>query len=138
MEAASPAPHDCGRSFRFLVLPVARPLAFCLTFAWSASSLVLSGLPTLWSPWCRPHRQLPRSAMLPSSSVLLRGRTAQSSSCTNQVRRGPRTLRPSSLTARASWTWRVGSRTTPGRWPIVVTCAKGADRGELKTAFQVG
>jgi hypothetical protein len=31
MEAASPAPHDCGRSFRFLVLPVARPLAFCLT-----------------------------------------------------------------------------------------------------------
>ena len=31
MEAASPAPHDCGRSFRFLVLPVTRPLAFCLT-----------------------------------------------------------------------------------------------------------
>jgi hypothetical protein len=39
---------------------------------------------------------------------------------------------------RASWTWRVGSKTTPGRWPIVVTCEKGADHGELRTAFQVG
>lgn len=39
---------------------------------------------------------------------------------------------------RVTWTWRVGSNTTPGRWPIVVTCKKGADHGELRTVFQVG
>jgi hypothetical protein len=43
-----------------------------------------------------------------------------------------------SASGRVSWTWRVGSNTTPGRWPIVVTCDKGADHGELRTAFQVG
>jgi len=39
---------------------------------------------------------------------------------------------------RVSWTWRVGSNTTPGRWPIVVICEKGLDRGELRTSFEVG
>jgi hypothetical protein len=39
---------------------------------------------------------------------------------------------------RVSWTWRVGSNTTSGRWPIVVTCKKGLDHGELRTAFEVG
>jgi hypothetical protein len=24
-----------------------------------------------------------------------------------------------------SWTWLVGTRTTPGRWPVTVTCSKG-------------
>jgi hypothetical protein len=38
---------------------------------------------------------------------------------------------------RVSWTWRVGSNTTPGRWPIVVTCEKGNDHGELRTSFEV-
>lgn len=39
---------------------------------------------------------------------------------------------------RVSWTWRVGSNTTPGRWPIRVTCEKSTDHGELRTSFQVG
>ena len=39
---------------------------------------------------------------------------------------------------RVTWTWRVGSNTIPGRWPIMVTCEEGMDRGELRTAFQVG
>jgi hypothetical protein len=43
-----------------------------------------------------------------------------------------------SSSGRVSWTWRVGSNTTPGRWPIVVTCEKGDDHGELRTSFQVG
>lgn len=43
-----------------------------------------------------------------------------------------------SNSGRVSWTWRVGSNTTPGRWPIVVTCEKGTDHGELRTAFEVG
>jgi len=29
-----------------------------------------------------------------------------------------------SSSGRVSWTWRVGSNTTPGRWPIIVTCEK--------------
>src|SRR5438552_2708517 len=36
-----------------------------------------------------------------------------------------------------SWTWRVGSNTTPGQWPITVTCSAGGVEGTLKTAFVV-
>jgi hypothetical protein len=35
---------------------------------------------------------------------------------------------------RVSWTWLVGTRTTPGRWPIVVRCASA---GTLRTSFRV-
>jgi hypothetical protein len=36
--------------------------------------------------------------------------------------------------SRISWTWRVGTRTTPGRWPIVVSCGRA---GSLRTSFLV-
>jgi len=35
---------------------------------------------------------------------------------------------------RISWTWKVGTRTTPGRWPIVVSCGAA---GTLRTSFRV-
>jgi hypothetical protein len=35
---------------------------------------------------------------------------------------------------RISWTWKVGTRTTPGRWPIVVSCGSA---GSLRTSFVV-
>jgi hypothetical protein len=35
---------------------------------------------------------------------------------------------------RVSWTWKVGTRTTPGRWPIVVTCGSA---GTLRTSITV-
>ena len=38
---------------------------------------------------------------------------------------------------RVAWRWRVGSNTTPGRWPIIVRCEKGGDSGELRTSFEV-
>ncbi len=38
---------------------------------------------------------------------------------------------------RVTWTWRVGTRTTPGRWPIIVTCSAGGRQGTLETAFVV-
>lgn len=38
---------------------------------------------------------------------------------------------------RIGWRWRVGSNTTPGRWPIVVTCQKDGDAGELRTNLEV-
>lgn len=28
-----------------------------------------------------------------------------------------------------SWTWKVGTRTTPGSWPVTVTCSLGASSG---------
>ena len=58
-------------------------------------------------------------------------------------------------TAPGQWTYRVvakgrrpgsprgpvspqpGENTTPGKWPIIVSCSKDSDRGELKTAFEV-
>jgi hypothetical protein len=35
---------------------------------------------------------------------------------------------------RISWTWKVGTRTTPGRWPIIVSCGRA---GTLRTSFVV-
>jgi hypothetical protein len=35
---------------------------------------------------------------------------------------------------RITWTWTVGTNTTPGRWPIVVSCARG---GSIQTSFVV-
>ena len=35
---------------------------------------------------------------------------------------------------RISWTWKVGTRTTPGRWPILVSCGSV---GVLRTSFVV-
>jgi hypothetical protein len=36
--------------------------------------------------------------------------------------------------ARISWSWKVGTRTTPGRWPIIVSCGSS---GSLRTSFVV-
>jgi hypothetical protein len=35
---------------------------------------------------------------------------------------------------RIAWTWKVGTRTTPGRWPIVISCGRA---GTLRTSFVV-
>jgi len=37
-----------------------------------------------------------------------------------------------SIAGRVRWTWKVGTRTTPGRWPIVVSCGSA---GTLRTSF---
>jgi hypothetical protein len=39
-----------------------------------------------------------------------------------------------SVNRRVSWTWNVGTRTTPGRWGIVVSCGNA---GTLYTSFVV-
>jgi len=36
-----------------------------------------------------------------------------------------------------TWTWRVGAQTTPGTWPIFVTCLSGVSQGTLQTSFTV-
>jgi hypothetical protein len=37
------------------------------------------------------------------------------------------------ISGRVSWTWKVGTRTTPGRWPIRVSCGVA---GVLRTSFR--
>lgn len=39
-----------------------------------------------------------------------------------------------SVAGRVSWTWKVGTNTTPGRWPITVSCGAA---GTLRTSFVV-
>lgn len=36
-----------------------------------------------------------------------------------------------------TWTWRVGTRTTPGRWPIIISCSVGSRESTLETSFVV-
>jgi hypothetical protein len=46
--------------------------------------------------------------------------------------KGLRPKRPKG--GRVTWRWRVGTNTTPGRWPIAVDCGKA---GKLRTTFVV-
>jgi len=84
------------------------------------------------------------SPAAPSSDATLEIQTAPGASCsiTVQYKSGP--SRAQGLVpkvadgkGRVGWLWRVGSNTTPGKWPIIVSCRKGEERGELKTAFEV-
>ena len=47
---------------------------------------------------------------------------------------GPRTADSSGV---ASWTWKVGGRTTPGSWPVTVTCSEGAGSASVVEYLQV-
>src|SRR5712692_6482832 len=139
MEASHPAPRRSGRRSRFIVLPVAHLLALGLTVCLVGLQLgparaadLLITLISVTSP------------AAPFSDATLTISTTPGSNCSIVVRykSGPsraKGLIPkvASSSGRVSWTWRVGSNTTPGRWPIVVTCDRGMDRGELRTAFEV-
>jgi hypothetical protein len=63
---------------------------------------------------------------------------ARSCSITVHYKSGP--SRAQGLTSRrpvrgvVSWTWKVGTNTTPGRWPITVSCGSA---GSLRTSFVV-
>lgn len=40
-------------------------------------------------------------------------------------------------TGGASWTWKVGGRTSAGSWPVTVTCSKGGQSGSVVGYLQV-
>src|SRR6266571_3238751 len=140
MEPAGPAPYRLQTTSRFTVFVVARLLALSLTVyvlglqlgpARAADLLVT--LISVTSP------------AAPFSDATLTVSTTPGANCSIVVhyKSGPsraKGLVPkvASSSGRVSWTWRVGSNTTPGRWPIVVTCEKGTDRSELRTSFEVG
>jgi hypothetical protein len=46
----------------------------------------------------------------------------------------PKTAGPAGT---VSWTWQVGGSTTPGEWPISVSCSSGGRRWEQQTSFRV-
>lgn len=63
---------------------------------------------------------------------------ARSCSVTVLYKSGPSAAqglyRKSPRAGKISWTWMVGTRTTSGRWPIVVSCGSA---GSLRTSFVV-
>jgi hypothetical protein len=95
-----------------------------------------------------PARTGPPVAAPPSSSAAAADRarnvatasaqTAPSANCSIEVeyKSGPSTARgldpkAASVTGTVAWSWIVGSRTTPGSWPVTVSCSRG---GQTDTA----
>lgn len=84
------------------------------------------------------------SPVAPGDDATLTLQTAAAARCTIMVRYKSGPSRAKGLVAkradregRVSWTWRVGTRTTPGTWPVTVTCAAGEQEGTLKAALVV-
>jgi len=84
------------------------------------------------------------SPVRPGGDAALTIQTVPNATCTITVRykSGPSTAKglvpkTSDSQGRASWTWVIGSRTTPGTWPISVTCSVGERLGTLRTSFVV-
>ena len=84
------------------------------------------------------------SPVVPFTDATIQIQTTHGSACSVTVlyKSGPsraKGLFPQTADSRGrvTWRWRVGSNTTPGRWPIVVRCEKGGDTGELRTSFEV-
>ncbi len=72
----------------------------------------------------------------PGADVTATVATKAGAACTIVVRykSGPSkakglTKKTASGAGRVSWTWRVGTNTTPGSWPVTVTCRKGSATG---------
>jgi hypothetical protein len=140
MEPFGPAARHPDRSSRFIFLPGVRLLAvsvmlslICLQVSPARAADLLITLISVTSP------------AVPFTDATLTVSTAPGANCSIVVhyKSGPsraKGLVPkvASVSGRVSWTWRVGSNTTPGRWPIVVACEAGMDRGELRTSFEVG
>lgn len=140
MEPVRSVPRRSGRTSHLSLLPAARLLVLglilCLVGLQLAPARAADLLVTLISV---------TSPAAPFTDATLTISTAPGANCSIVVhyKSGPSRAKglvpkAASGSGRVSWTWRVGSITTPGRWPIVVTCEKGADHGELRTSFEVG
>jgi hypothetical protein len=85
------------------------------------------------------------SPVSPGANATLVAQTVPGALCTITVRykSGPGTaegLKPTPTadsSGRVSWTWKVGTNTTPGTWPIVVTASYGGKAGSQTTQFVV-
>jgi hypothetical protein len=84
------------------------------------------------------------SPVQPFTEATIQARTAPGATCEITViyksgKSVAKGLVPKQADSRGdiAWRWRVGSNTTPGKWPIIVACSKGQDFGRLETAFEV-
>ena len=73
------------------------------------------------------------------SNATLQAKTAPNTSCSIEVdyKSGPSKaagLGPTTSDAagNVSWTWKVGANTTPGSWPIIVTCGSASAQTAIK------
>ena len=79
------------------------------------------------------------SPTYPGAYATLTAQVSPTATCSITVyyKSGPsqaKGVQPLRRGGRVSWTWKVGTRTTPGRWPIVVSCGRA---GTLRTSFVV-
>lgn len=72
------------------------------------------------------------------SNATLQVKTAANTSCSIEVdyKSGPSTAaglvaKTSDAASNVSWTWKVGANTTPGSWPITVTCGSGSAQTQI-------
>jgi hypothetical protein len=140
MEPSGSSLRRSGRPFRFTVLPVARLLTLGMTLCLVGLQLgparaadLLITLIAVTSP----------AALFSDATLTISTTPGANCSIVVHYKSGPsraKGLIPkvANSSGRVSWTWRVGSNTTPGRWPIVVTCEQNMGRGELRTSFEVG
>ncbi len=84
------------------------------------------------------------SPVSPGNAANITVKTAPSAACTITVtyKSGPsraKGLDPKTANQDGivSWAWIVGTRTTPGAWPIMVTCSAGGRQTTLETSFVV-
>jgi len=72
------------------------------------------------------------------SNATLQVKTAPNTSCSIEVdyKSGPSTAaglvaKTSDGAGNVSWTWKVGANTTPGSWPITVTCGGASSQTHI-------
>jgi len=106
--------------------------------------ILLAAVGSAWAADLRVAVVSLSSPVAPSGDATLEVQTTPGAACRIAVhyKSGPsraRGLVPKTADGkgRVAWLWRVGSNTTPGQWPIEVTCEKGAARGSLRTTFEV-
>ena len=84
------------------------------------------------------------SPVSPGNAASITVKTAPSAACTITVAYKSGPSRAKGLDTKTatqdgvvSWAWIVGTRTTPGTWPITVTCSAGGRQATLETSFLV-
>lgn len=109
-----------------------------------STSLLLATVSPIWAADLLLSVVSLSSPVAPFTDATIQVQTTPGASCSITVlyKSGPskaKGLYPQTADGKGliTWRWRVGSNTTPGRWPIVVRCEKGSDSGELRTSFEV-
>ena len=72
-----------------------------------------------------------------TASVAVRTSAKTRCSITVRYKSGPSTAaglvaKQTDANGRAAWSWKVGTRTTPGSWPVIITCAGVTARTVVK------